>query len=47
MPFEVFLRYANLKENDKQKIVDKAIRKLDSDYCESCKCSPCDCSYGN
>ena len=47
MPFEVFLKYAQLDENRQQKVVDKAIKKLDPDYCDSCECSPCDCGYGN
>ena len=47
MPFEVFLKYSKFNEKDKQKIVNKAIKKLDPDYCESCECSPCDCGYGS
>jgi len=47
MPFEVFLKYSKFNEKDKQKIVSKAIKKLDPDYCESCECSPCDCGYGS
>ncbi len=47
MPFEVFLKYAKFNEKDKQKIVNKAIKKLDPDYCEVCECTPCDCGYGN
>ena len=47
MPFEVFLKYAKLKDKDRQKIVNKAIKKLEPDYCESCECTPCDCGYGS
>ena len=47
MPFEVFLKYAKFSEKDKQKIVNKAIKKLDPNYCDTCECSPCDCGYGN
>ena len=47
MSFDVFLRYAQLDKNRQQKIVDKAIKKLDPDYCDSCECSPCDCGYGS
>lgn len=47
MPFEVFLKYAKLKDKDRQRVVNKAIKKLDPTYCESCECSPCDCGYGN
>ena len=47
MPFEVFLKYAKFNEKDKQKIVNKAIKKLDPDYCDICECSPCDCGYGS
>jgi hypothetical protein len=47
MPFEVFLKYAKFSEKDKQKIVNKAIKKLDPNYCDACECSPCDCGYGS
>ena len=47
MPLEVFLKYAKLKDKDRQKIVNKAIKKLEPDYCESCECTPCDCGYGS
>ena len=47
MPFEVFLKYVKFNEKDKQKIVNKAIKKLDPSYCEACECSPCDCGYGS
>ena len=47
MPLEVFLKYVNFSEKDKQKIVNKAIRKLDPNFCEACECSPCDCGYGS
>ena len=47
MTFDIFLRYAQLDKNKQQRIVDKAIKKLDPDYCDSCECSPCDCGYGS
>ena len=47
MPFEVFLKYAKLKDKDREKIANKAIKKLEPDYCESCECTPCDCGYGS
>ena len=47
MPFEVFLKYSKFSEKDKQKIVNKAIQKLDPKYCDACECSPCDCGYGS
>ena len=47
MPFEVFLKYSKFSEKDKQKIVNKAIKKLDPTYCEACECSPCDCGFGS
>ena len=47
MSFEVFLKYSKLKDKDRQKIVNKAIKKLEPDYCESCECTPCDCGYGS
>ena len=47
MPFEVFLTYAQLSEKGKQKVVEKAIKKLDPEYCGACECSPCDCGYGS
>ena len=47
MPFEVFLKYAKFSEKDQQKIVNKAIQKLDPEYCDVCECSPCDCGYGS
>ena len=47
MSFEVFLRYAQLSEQAQQKIVTKAIKKLDPEYCDACECTPCDCGYGS
>ena len=47
MPFEAFLAYAQLSQKGKQKVVDKAIKKLDPEYCGACECSPCDCGYGS
>jgi len=47
MPFEVFLKYVKFSEKDQQKIVNKAIKKLDPDYCDVCECTPCDCGYGS
>ena len=47
MPFEVFLTYAKLSSKGKQKLVEKAIKKLDPEYCGACECSPCDCGYGS
>ena len=47
MSFEVFLKYAQLSRKAQQKIVNKAIKKLDPEYCDSCECTPCDCGYGN
>ena len=47
MTFEVFLTYAKLNPKGKQKIVEKAIKKLDPEYCGACECSPCDCGYGS
>ena len=47
MPFEVFLKYAKFSDHDRQKIVDRAIKKLAPEYCEACRCIPCDCSYGS
>ena len=47
MPFEIFLRYAQLDKARQQKIVEKAIKKLDPEYCGACECSPCDCGYGS
>ncbi len=47
MPFEVFLMYAKFSEEAKQKIVNKAIKKLDPEYCDTCECTPCDCGYGS
>ena len=47
MPFEVFLTYSQLNQKGKQKVVEKAIKKLDPEYCGACECSPCDCGYGS
>jgi hypothetical protein len=47
MSFEVFLRYAQLSQQAQQKIVLKAIKKLDPEYCDACECTPCDCGYGS
>ena len=47
MPFEVFLTYSQLSSKGKQKVVEKAIKKLDPEYCDACECSPCDCGYGS
>ena len=47
MPFEIFLRYSKLDMSRQQKIVEKAIKKLDPEYCGACECSPCDCGYGS
>ena len=47
MSFEVFLKYAQLSPKAQQKIVEKAIKKLDPEYCDSCECTPCDCGYGS
>jgi len=47
MSFEVFLRYAQLSQQAQQKIVMKAIHKLDPEYCDACECTPCDCGYGS
>ena len=47
MSFEVFLKYAQFSYVARQKIVDKAIKKLAPEYCEVCQCVPCDCSYGS
>ena len=47
MSLEVFLKYAQFSYTDRQKIVDKAIKKLAPEYCEACRCMPCDCSYGS
>tara|TARA_B100000674_G_C37535581_1_gene775930 strand:+ start:75 stop:356 length:282 start_codon:yes stop_codon:yes gene_type:complete len=47
MPFEIFLRYAKLDKHRQQKIVEKAIKKLDPEYCDACECTPCDCGYGS
>ena len=47
MPFEVFLTYSQLSLEGKQKVVEKAIKKLDPEYCGACECSPCDCGYGS
>ena len=47
MSFEVFLRYAQLDKDRQQKIIEKAIKKLDPDYCGACECTPCDCGYGS
>ncbi len=47
MPFEVFLRYAKMNKENQQRIVNKAIQKLDPEYCGACECSPCDCGYGS
>lgn len=47
MPFEVWLQYARLLPEAKQKVVVKAIKKLAPDYCDVCECTPCDCGYGN
>ena len=47
MSFEVFLRYSKLEKSGQEKIVEKAIKKLDPKYCGACECSPCDCNYGN
>ena len=47
MPFEVFIRYAKLDKHRQQKIVEKAIKKLDPEYCDACECTPCDCGYGS
>jgi len=47
MPFEVFLQYAKMNEKSKQKIINKAIKKLDPDFCDACECTPCDCGYGS
>ena len=47
MPFEVFLKYAKLNKTSQQKIVEKAIKKLDPEYCGACECTPCDCGYGS
>ena len=35
MPFEVFLQYAKMNEKSKQKIINKAIKKLDPDFCDA------------
>lgn len=47
MSFEVFLKYAQLSKKAQQKIVEKAIKKLDPEYCGACECTPCDCGYGS
>ena len=47
MSFEVFLKYAQLSEKAQQKIVEKAIKRLDPEYCGACECTPCDCGYGS
>ena len=47
MSFEVFLRYAQLSQQAQEKIVLKAIKKLDPEYCDACECTPCDCGYGS
>ena len=47
MPFNVFLTYAKLSPKGKQQVVEKAIKKLDPEYCGACECSPCDCGYGS
>ena len=47
MSFEVFLRYAQLSQQAQQKIVLKAIKKLEPEYCDACECTPCDCGYGS
>ena len=47
MPFEIFLRYAKMDPVNQQKIVEKAIKKLDPEYCGACECTPCDCGYGS
>jgi hypothetical protein len=47
MSFDIFLRYTKLEKTRQEKIVAKAIKKLDPDYCEACECSPCDCGYGS
>jgi len=47
MSFEIFLRYAQLSHKAQQKIIDKAIKKIDPEYCDSCECTPCDCGYGS
>tara|TARA_B100000282_G_C31612743_1_gene435526 strand:+ start:265 stop:546 length:282 start_codon:yes stop_codon:yes gene_type:complete len=47
MSFEVFLRYSKLEKSRQEKIVEKAIKKLDPEYCGACECTPCDCGYGN
>jgi len=47
MPFEIFLRYSKLDAANQQKIVEKAIKRLDPEYCGACECTPCDCGYGS
>jgi len=47
MSFEVFLRYAKMNKEKQYLIVNKAIKKLDPEYCGACECSPCDCGYGS
>ena len=47
MPFNAFLTYAQLSPEGKQQVINKAIKKLDPEYCDSCECTPCDCGYGN
>mgnify|MGYP001386933294 CR=1 FL=1 len=47
MSFEVFLKYAQLSQKAQQKIVEKAIKRLDPEFCGACECTPCDCGYGS
>ena len=47
MSFEVFLRYSQLSQQAQEKVVLKAIKKLEPEYCDACECTPCDCGYGS
>lgn len=44
MPFEVWLRYCNLKTDAQKSIANTALKRLGA-FCDSCECDPCDCEY--
>ena len=49
MSFDVWLQYAQLSEDRKQNVINKAFKKLgvSTTFCDACECDPCDCGYGS
>ena len=49
MPFEVWLKYCNLKPEAQKSIANTALARLgvSPTLCDTCDCDPCDCGYGN